>query len=267
MKEGQISLNNSEMREDYNLLNHLIDSSDSVDGTRLDGALATKRITQEEYIELAHKLMKKGEWVEEGLTNTAKKLEAQVEELEIDPVTKLFKHNLLERKLSNLIKELNLELFSEQRRQPHLFAVMVIVADLDNLKTWNTYGHSVGNKALQTIANSLKEITRDNDYVFRLGDKSDEIVITLRIENDLPDDKLKEIFKNVQNAVNSKYLEIDNVKLPVTAATGYVVLKRGESRTNEEILHDADIIQTADKAPEIKKQRIDKATIDLNKSN
>ena len=268
MIEGQNNRNNSEINDNYRLLDSLIDSSDSVDMARLDSALKIKQITQEEYIELARKLMKRSEWIEEELINTEKKRGAQVEELEIDPVTKLFKRNLLEQKLNDLIKELNFKSNSEKKRRFPLCAVMIISIDVDNLKIWNdTYGHSVGDKALQTIANSIKEIIRDGDYIFRLGDKADEIIVTMRIEKDLKPDKLKEIFQNTKHKVSSKFIEINNLKLPVTAAMGYVILKPGESKSSEQILHAADLNQTADKAPEIKKQRIEKATLDLKKLN
>ncbi len=258
------SNNNSTLETAESKLSRLIDSGDSVNGDFLKRALANKEITKNQYVALADKLLEKSEWVEEGLVSAGKKLGAQVEELEIDPVTKLFKHNLLERKLGDLIKELNFESTLGQRRQSRLHAVMVIATDLDDLKRWNTYGHSIGDKALQTIADSLKETTRNNDYIFRLGDKSDEIVMTVRIEKDLKPDELEKIFKNIQNAINSRYIKIDDVKLPVTAAAGCVILKPGESRNVEQILHAADLNQTADKALEIKRQRIEKAIASLN---
>jgi len=270
MIEGQTSRDSlkspSEINDDYGLLDHLIDTSDSVDSTRLNSVLEVKRITQEEYVKLAQKLMKKSEWIEDELVNTGKKLGAQVEELEIDPVTKLSKRNLLEKKLSDLTEELNFESTSEKKRRFPLCAVMIIAIDVDNLKIWNdTYGHSMGDKALQIIANSLKEVTRDGDYIFRLGDKADEIIMAVRIEKELKPDELEKRFKNIQNRINSKFIEINNSKLPVTAAAGYVILKPGESRNNEQILHAADVNQLADKAPEVKKQRIEKATLDLSK--
>lgn len=242
----------------------LINSGDSVDSALLKSALADKEITESQYIALANKLFEKYELVEEGLANVGKKLEARVEELGIDPVTKLFKHDLLEQKLSFLVKELNLE---DKRRHSPLCAVMIMAIDLDNLRIWNIHGHSVGDKALRIVADSLKEATRANDCVFRLGDKSDEIVVVMRIEKDLNSDELEKIFKNVQGVANSKYVEVGDEKVPVTVAMGYVVLKPGESRGNKEILNAADVNQTADKEPEVKIQRIMKAKADLKKLN
>src|SRR3989344_3669188 len=68
------------------------------------------------------------EIVEDGLSTTAKRLSTQVEKLEIDPVTGLFRRNILEQKLNDLIRELNT---IESRRKSPLEAVLVVAIDLD----------------------------------------------------------------------------------------------------------------------------------------
>ncbi|MFA6353473.1 MAG: GGDEF domain-containing protein [Candidatus Paceibacterota bacterium] len=248
-------------------LSDLIDSGDSVDSTVLMSALEKEEITQYQYITLANQLMKKGEWTEDALANVGKKLGDQIEGLGIDPVTNLMRSNFLEERLDRLIKELNFKLTPEKKRSSPLFAVMVIAIDVDNLRIWNTYGHAVGDKALRIIADSVKEVIRDDDGAFRLGDKSDEIIVTMRITQDLEPSKLEEIFRRVKHKLNSKFIEIDNIKLPVTVAAGCAILKPGESRKNKEIIHAADLNQATDKTLEVKEERIKKATVNLNKLN
>ncbi|HSR73888.1 MAG TPA: diguanylate cyclase [Sulfurovum sp.] len=54
--------------------------------------------------------------------------------------------------------------------------ISIIFCDLDNFKPINdTYGHSVGDKILKHVGNSLQEIFRKNDTVCRFG--GDEFVI------------------------------------------------------------------------------------------
>lgn len=57
---------------------------------------------------------------------------------------------------------------SEARRYNRSLSCLVI--DLDNFKTINdTYGHAVGDLALQQVASILKEAVRGSDTVFRYG--------------------------------------------------------------------------------------------------
>ncbi|HUI55236.1 MAG TPA: HD domain-containing phosphohydrolase [Bryobacteraceae bacterium] len=58
----------------------------------------------------------------------------------------------------------------------------VLVCDLDGFKETNDrYGHLEGNRALQAVANSLRESCREYDYVARMG--GDEFVVVLPASN------------------------------------------------------------------------------------
>ncbi|MBX9818755.1 MAG: GGDEF domain-containing protein [Burkholderiaceae bacterium] len=60
----------------------------------------------------------------------------------------------------------------------HGLALAVMFLDLDGFKQINdTYGHDVGDALLQTVADRLKENTRDDDTVSRLG--GDEFLFLL----------------------------------------------------------------------------------------
>jgi len=63
---------------------------------------------------------------------------------------------------------------AEVRKTPSLYSVFAI--DADNLKTMNdTYGHILGDLYLQTIAKRLRDITRTEDLISRLG--GDEFLV------------------------------------------------------------------------------------------
>ena len=58
----------------------------------------------------------------------------------------------------------------------------VVVGDLDNFKQINErFGHAVGNKVLQTVANTLRDSCREYDYVARMG--GDEFVLIFPISD------------------------------------------------------------------------------------
>jgi len=266
MLEKQISRDKRDsfrIGEDYGFLDRLLDSGDSVDLARLDRAVEANSISRKEHAVLARKLLKRHEQVEEGLVGATKQLENKVEGLGIDPVTKLFKRDSLEQKLSNLIKELKKPIL-EQRRQPPFGSVMIVAIDLDNLKKWNSKGRLVGDKALLALADSVKRVIRDTDCAFRLGERSDEIIVILRFDKELDPDQLREKFEDIKTSINSGYIEVNGEKLPVTAAAGYEMLKTGESRNIEEILEAVDKNQLADKKEEVKISRIERAKANLN---
>jgi diguanylate cyclase (GGDEF)-like protein len=253
----------------YRLLDHLIDSGDSIDSSRLANALESNLITEKQHSILTSRLLKRSELMVEGLASGGRMLGAQVEDLGIDPVTKLHRRNFLVEKLGDTIKRLKRQTSSEsseKRRQSVLCCAMVVAIDLDNLKEWNKIGHPEGDKALLTLANSIKRVIRDTDYAFRMNDKSDEIIVLLRFGKELDENQLIGKFEEIKKAINSEYIEIKGEKLPVTAAAGYVVLKAGESRDIDQVIKATDESQKADKQEEIKARRIEDAKKRLNQS-
>jgi len=219
-------------------LSKLIDSGDSVDLALLKGALDNKEITQDQYITLINKLLKQKEWIEDALANVGKKLGTQVEELAIDPLTKLFARALLAPKLNDLIKELN---SSElHHRKSDINAIMVIALDMNGLKFFNdSYDHITGDHALIALAERIKKTTRRNDILFRPG--GDEFVVFLPIEN--RDADFKEIFQKFRNGINTNLHIItkkDGKSFPITSSMGYSVSKKGDFKTAKELLSEAD---------------------------
>jgi diguanylate cyclase (GGDEF)-like protein len=77
-----------------------------------------------------------------------------------DPLTGLPNRTLFQDRLEHAL--------AQARR--HDLALAVMFLDLDGFKAVNdTYGHDVGDAVLQTVAERLKENTRDDDTVSRLG--------------------------------------------------------------------------------------------------
>jgi diguanylate cyclase (GGDEF)-like protein len=77
-----------------------------------------------------------------------------------DPLTGLPNRTLFQDRLEHAL--------AQARR--HDLALAVMFLDLDGFKQVNdTYGHDVGDAVLQTVAERLKENTRDDDTVSRLG--------------------------------------------------------------------------------------------------
>ena len=236
----------------FSRLKHEMETSDAVDRARLYSALQNEEIDQGEYVELADALLAKKELIIDGLAHGANNLGDKVEQLGIDPVTKLLKRDSLVEKLEHSLNQL-------KKIERPLHSVMLVAIDLDNLKKWNSIGHPTGDKALLTVANAVKGAIRDTDFGFRLGDKSDEIIVMLNFNQQLSPKRLQEKFEEIRNAVNSRYIEVEGKKLPVTAATGYVTLEPNESRGVEDILGAVDRSQVADKEAEVKEKRIKEA--------
>lgn len=94
------------------------------------------------------------------------------------------------------------------------FAVTLI--DLDNFKRINDkHGHNIGDKALQMIAKSLKNILRGSDSIIRWG--GDEIVLFLP---DITKAGLYEVLERIQIIIENSFIMIKDEKTSLTASVG-----------------------------------------------
>lgn len=110
----------------------------------------------------------------------------------------------------------------------------VALLDIDNFKSLNdTYGHNVGDTALQHLAKVIQTTMRPTDVVSRFG--GEEFVILL------PDTDLEaavSTIKRLQRALTKQFFLGNNEKLLITFSAGVVLLKNDE--TEAAVIHRAD---------------------------
>ncbi len=123
----------------------------------------------------------------------------------------------------------------ESKRYQLEFSVMFI--DLDGFKKINdTYGHDIGDKTLNIIAERLDSLTRNSDVVARLG--GDEFGLLLHKMYNIED---VNAFSKKLNQHLSKPFNIDNLNLSLTASIGISQFPNKSDNPD-------DIIKQADKA-------------------
>lgn len=248
------------VRSEYLRLAEAIEKySDEVTEVTLKQALEDTKINQSEYDELLSELFAKLRLVSGHLTEVGIRLSEKVDHLSTDTITGLFKHELLKPELDQLLRELNPVGNIERRKKPLRGAVIVAI-DVDNLKQWNSMHRSLGDRALQIISDSVRGVIKKNDYMFRRGDQSDEVLVIFRIDDTSDDILGSDFLSRMREAANGGFIEIDGKKLPVTAAVGYIILRPKESRSTDEILYAVDTKQQQDKEDKgVKEKRIREA--------
>ncbi|MEN8304261.1 MAG: EAL domain-containing protein [Campylobacterota bacterium] len=122
-------------------------------------------------------------------------------------------------------------------RSGHKLAVLFI--DLDGFKEINdTYGHDAGDHVLITIANRMKNITRNEDIIARLG--GDEFVIVLtNFDNYTEIDKYTyKLLEEIQKTVACE-LDTENV-LQVTSSIGITFFSKSNNVGSDALIRQAD---------------------------
>lgn len=137
---------------------------------------------------------------------------------DIDPLTTLFNRRYIEFQLENAA--------SEYHRFKKNFGVLFI--DIDDFKKVNdTYGHSVGDEILKTIAKTISGNIQATDYVGRWG--GEEFIVVLRGVNLLKD--LLKISERIRIlSKNSSYLH-EGKEIGVTISIGGSLFN-GDEKTN-----------------------------------
>jgi diguanylate cyclase (GGDEF)-like protein len=162
------------------------------------------------------------------------KLTKQLKKMVLERTDELEKKNIMLEKISNTDSLTGLhnrhyfqsiidqELAHTQRKfykdsNSHTFLAIMIV-DIDNFKAVNDkYGHAIGDKVLQGVANLLKNTIRDSDYIVRWG--GEEFLIILRDCN-LP--KMSKIAEQIRINCQDKAIQVkENKQLNITVSLGY----------------------------------------------
>ncbi len=90
----------------------------------------------------------------------------------------------------------------------------LLLVDLNDFKSINDeYGHLVGDKALISVVNLLREILRGEDIIVRWG--GDEFIILLPNANDV-----EFVKKRIKDRFSNAYLKIDNKMIPLRLSIG-----------------------------------------------
>jgi len=122
-------------------------------------------------------------------------------------------------------------------REKRLFAFLML--DIDYFKQYNdTYGHIMGDKALQEVAKSLKgSFQRPGDYVFRLGGEEFGVILS-------PDTSSDAMMRAQTVNERIKELEIEHtgskIESVLTVSIGVRVIEVDIDSNIEDIMHSAD---------------------------
>ena len=112
----------------------------------------------------------------------------------------------------------------------------VLTIDVDNFKDINdTYGHSIGDIVLKSIAGSIRKSIRDSDVAFRYG--GEEFVVLLPGAGERGSMKVAE---KIRSSIERTPVETEAGTLKVTVSIGVTLVRKGE-RDPSEILKRSDI--------------------------
>ncbi len=117
-----------------------------------------------------------------------------------------------------------------------------IMLDLNNFKVINdTYGHDVGDNALQITAKLLGSCLRSNDFIARFG--GDEFCIVLDISDQA---KLEEVVSRIKNCID-KYKQTVDQPYKLSISMGYAVYDYRSFMSMEEFQKQIDKLMYDDK--------------------
>lgn len=112
----------------------------------------------------------------------------------------------------------------------------VLFIDIDDLKTVNdTSGHTAGDELLRSAAQCLRRVMADGDVAGRLG--GDEFVVL--VCRDVTRSDLDEMVERLRQEFDVP-ATVGATKMSIHASIGVVEVHRGDQRTADEILRDAD---------------------------
>jgi diguanylate cyclase (GGDEF)-like protein len=112
----------------------------------------------------------------------------------------------------------------------------VLFIDLDGLKSTNdTLGHTAGDELLRVAAARLGRLVAPDDMAGRLG--GDEFVVL--VFRDLTRGELDDVIERMRLELAAP-VAVGAVSVPINASIGVVEVHRGDERTADEVLRDAD---------------------------
>jgi len=130
-----------------------------------------------------------------------------------DPLTGLHNRRYLGRQIPLDLAFYDRDMGVDMQRDALMFGLL----DLDHFKRINdTYGHDAGDRVLQQVAQCLRDLTRQGDYVVRWG--GEEFLLVFR---PMPREQLQALGERVCRTIAQKQIDIgDGQTLQVTASLG-----------------------------------------------
>ena len=163
---------------------------------------------------------------ESKIRDLENELEAMSERVREDPLTGLLNRRGFDEAIA--VEEAR----ATRSGRPYSLAIL----DVDHFKRLNdAHGHSVGDRALEHLAQVVRETLRPTDVVARYG--GEEFVIVLP---DTPEPEAAETLVRVQRELTRRLFLANNEHLLITFSAGVAELIGGESRE--------DLIDRADRA-------------------
>ncbi|WP_372859679.1 diguanylate cyclase, partial [Pseudoalteromonas sp.] len=161
-------------------------------------------------INIEHKLIALNTSLEQRIQARTQELSSLNQELEkqanIDPLTGCLNRRTLYRTLSD-------ELLKTQNKNTYISLLML---DIDHFKAINdNYGHEAGDLSLKELTNTLRSLTRKQDFVFRLG--GEEFLIIMPNTNKA---EAKQAAERIKNTINRHKVFYRNKNISFTVSIG-----------------------------------------------
>ena len=149
----------------------------------------------------------------------------EMEQLAIrDGLTKVYNHSYFQKQLSAKIKK--------AKEKDLNFGLLLL--DIDNFKYFNDqYGHQVGDKILQKLANELKELTRTSDLLARYG--GEEFVI---ISSNVTAHEIKKLGRRINSQIRRMKVNYEGQIFQITISIGGSIYET--NKTKKELIKEAD---------------------------
>ena len=166
------------------------------------------------------------------------KLQAELQNLELEQARQHMEHNSLHDALTNLPNRryLDQHLMRLDAGSAAEASTTVLHIDLDRFKDINdTLGHGAGDAILRHVAGKLRENTRIEDFVARIG--GDEFVVVCA--DSMSDTEYGDLARRLIDAVNTPITYAGH-ECRVGASIGIAMREKGEVRA-EQLLVNADI--------------------------
>ena len=186
----------------------------------LENLMKDTHIMQVEIVRSREALLQQRENVETS-QEKIRKLQAELSQLSeavrVDQLTGVLNRRGLD---EEIVKEI-----SRAKRSDGKLSIAFL--DIDNFKKLNdTYGHNVGDTALQLLAKTIQATVRPTDVVSRFG--GEEFVILL------PDTDIEQAVNTVmrlQRALTKQFFMANNERQLITFSAGVALFKKNETET------------------------------------